>query len=101
MTERAPGNDRSLLVRLLRLSLAYRRECALVFLLQIVLLALGVSGLALSGVAIDVIRSALDSSASPPHYPLGLTAPAGVSTRTLLFAIGALVLGMAAARALL
>ena len=99
----APGsrNDASLIGRLLRLSLVYRRECAFVFLLQVVLLALGVSGLGLSGVAIDVIRSALDPSAPEPRLPLGLAPPAGVSTQALLFAIGALVLGMAAARALL
>ena len=92
--------DYSLVGRLLRLSLAYRRECALVLSLQIVLLAFGVFGLGLSGVAVDVIRKALDPDAPAPRYPLELAPPAGVSTEKILFAIGALVLAMAAARAL-
>jgi ATP-binding cassette subfamily B protein len=95
------GTDSSLIARLLRLSLAYRRECALVFLLQGVLLVLGVAGLGLSGVAIDVIRAALDPKAPAPRFPLELAPPASFSTLELLFVIGALVLGMAAVRALL
>ena len=96
-----PKTDYSLVGRLLRLSLVYRRECALVFSLQVVLLALGVFGLGLSGVAVDVIRKALDTGAPEPRFPFELSPPAGVSTEKLLFVIGALVLAMAAARALL
>jgi ABC-type multidrug transport system fused ATPase/permease subunit len=66
-----------------------------------VLLALGVAGLGLSGVAIDVIRSAVDAKAPEPRFPFGLEPPAGVSTGAVLVAIGALVLAMAAARAAL
>jgi ATP-binding cassette subfamily B protein len=95
------GTDSSLIARLLRLSLAYRRECALVFLLQGVLLVLGVSGLGLSGVAIDVIRAALDPKAPAPRFPLELAPPPTLSTEGLLFVIGALVLAMAALRAVL
>ncbi len=83
------------------MSLAYGRECALVLLLQIVLLALGVFGLGLSGVAVDVIRKALDAGAPAPRFPLGLSPPSDIATEKLLFAIGTLVLGMAIARALL
>jgi ATP-binding cassette subfamily B protein len=95
------GTDSSLVARLLRLSLAYRRECALVFFLQAVLLALGVLGLALSGVAIDVIRAALDPKANSPRFPPGLAPPANLSTQEQLVVIGALVLAMATLRALL
>ncbi|HEX6271467.1 MAG TPA: ABC transporter ATP-binding protein [Polyangiaceae bacterium] len=101
MTKAPSRNGSSLVGRLLRMSLVYGRECAFVFLLQVVLLALGVAGLGLSGVAVDVIRSAVDEKAPAPRFPFGLEAPAGLSTGGVLLAIGALVLVMAAARAAL
>lgn len=87
--------------RLLGMSLSYRRACLGVFVLQVVLLALGVSGLGLSGVAIDVIRSALFTGSPAPRWPLGFSAPAVWDARATLFAIGAAVLGLALLRALL
>jgi ABC-type multidrug transport system fused ATPase/permease subunit len=101
MAEPEGRSDSSLVRRLLALSLLYRRECASVFLLQVVLLALGVAGLGLSGVAIDVVRAALDDEAPAPRWPLNLAPPADVSNTTVLLAIGALVLAMATLRALL
>lgn len=89
------------LSRLLALSWQYRGQCVLVFALQVVLLGLGVSGLGLTGLAIDVTRSALDPSALRPRWPFGLEPPADWPTMRLLLVIGALVLGMAATRALL
>jgi ATP-binding cassette subfamily B protein len=99
--ESSPTDSVGLLARLLRLSLAYRRECLEVFALQVVLLALGVFGLGLSGVAIDVIRAALEPGAPAPRWPLGAAPRAGLAPRELLFGIGAVVLAMALARALL
>ncbi|MFO7180750.1 MAG: ABC transporter ATP-binding protein [Pseudomonadota bacterium] len=90
----------SLLRRLFGLALQYRGACAAVFALQVVLLVLGLSGLGLSGLAIDVIRHELDPSAPPPRFPFGIEPPPW-SPHALLFAIGALVLTMAGARALL
>jgi ABC-type protease/lipase transport system fused ATPase/permease subunit len=54
----SPDSTR-LLRRLLALSWQYRRECLTVFGFQVALLALGISGLGLSGVVIDVTRAAL------------------------------------------
>jgi hypothetical protein len=54
------------LYRLLALSWQYRAQCLLVFVLQVVLLVLGVAGLGLTGVAIDVVRRALDPAATGP-----------------------------------
>jgi ABC-type multidrug transport system fused ATPase/permease subunit len=96
----APANQR-LLRRLLGLSFAYRRECSLVFALQVVLLALGVLGLGLSGVAIDVLRAKLSPGAPEPRWPLGFALPAGWDAMRTLLVIGGAVLGMAALRALL
>ena len=87
--------------RLLGLSLDYRRECIEVFLLQVTLLALGVSGLGLSGVAVDVIRTAVEPGAPPARWPLGVTPPAGWDASHTLLAIGGVVLVMAVTRALL
>jgi ATP-binding cassette, subfamily B, bacterial len=89
-----------LLRRLLSLSWRYRRQCLAVFGYQVVLLAFGVSGLGLSGLAIDVIRHALERGTPAPRWPLGLTPPAW-TLLGLLCLLGGLVLAAAAARALL
>jgi ATP-binding cassette subfamily B protein len=88
-------------LRLLALSLAYRRECCEVFALQVVLLALGVFGLGLSGVAVDVVRGALQTEAPAPRWPLGLAPHGHFPPTTLLAGIGAAVFLMAILRALL
>ncbi|HEY5377698.1 MAG TPA: ABC transporter ATP-binding protein [Polyangiaceae bacterium] len=87
-----------LLRRLLALSWQYRRECLTVFGYQVALLALGIAGLGLSGVAIDITRAALSPGAAGPHWPLGISPPNGWSSRQDLLAIGSLVLLMAATR---
>jgi ABC-type multidrug transport system fused ATPase/permease subunit len=89
-----------LLRRLLALSWRYRAQCIAVFACQVVLLGLGVIGLGLSGLAIDVLRQALEAGSAPPRWPLGFAPPAW-STLRLLFGLGGLVLAAAAARALL
>jgi len=89
-----------LLRRLLALSWRYWRKCLAVFGYQVVLLALGVLGLALSGLAIDIIRHALEPGTAAPRWPLGFTPPAW-TTPGLLCLLGGLVLAAAAARALL
>jgi ATP-binding cassette subfamily B protein len=91
----------SLLRRLLALSLEYRRECLEIFALQVGLLALGVFGLGLSGVAVDVIRDALDQRAPRPRWPLGLAPSADWTAPELLALIGGAVLAMAILRAVL
>src|SRR5512138_3382717 len=73
-----------LLRRLLGLAWRYRRQCVAVFAFQVVLLAFGVFGLGLSGLAIDVTRHALEPSTPPPHFPLGFTPPAWSTFRVLL-----------------
>jgi ABC-type multidrug transport system fused ATPase/permease subunit len=91
----------TLLKRLFALSFAYRAECLLVFVLQVLLLALGVVGLGLSGIAIDVISSALRAGAALPRWPFGLEPPSAWDAKRTLFAIGGAVLLLAALRALL
>src|SRR5690242_4209297 len=96
-----PKESLGLVRRLLVLSLTYRRECLEIFALQVVLLAMGVVGLGLSGVAVDVVRAALQPDAPAPRWPLGIAPGADWPPARLLLAIGAAVLVMALARALL
>jgi ATP-binding cassette subfamily B protein len=97
---RDPDSGR-LLRRLLALTWSYRADCLRVFAFQVLLLALGVAGLGLTGLSIDVIRHSLDPAAPAPRWPLGFNPPADWPALNLLLAIGALVLLMALARALL
>ncbi len=85
---------------MLALTAQYRKECLLVFGFQVLLLALGLGGLGLTGVAIDVTRHALDPATPAARWPFGLRPPAW-SPGHQLVAIGLLVLLMAATRAAL
>ena len=90
-----------LLLRLLELSLKYKRECLIVFSFQVVLLVFGLAGLGLSGLAVDVIRAAMQPGAPEPRWPLGVHPPGEPTPQGILFLIGLAVLFMAAARAIL
>ncbi|HEV2207569.1 MAG TPA: ABC transporter ATP-binding protein [Verrucomicrobiae bacterium] len=61
--------------RLLALAWRFRLDCLLSLSLSLALLLLGLAGLQLLGVAIDVIRHALDPAQRPPVYPFGWTPP--------------------------
>jgi len=87
--------------RLLALSAHYRVDCVQVFGYQVVLLVLGVGGLGLSGLAIDVTRHALDASTPLPRWPFGFRPSGQWAPGWTLLAIGGLVLVMAGLRALL
>jgi len=63
--------------RLLGLAWHYRADCLWCLSLSLALLWLGLLGLQLLGVVIDVIRHALDPTQRVPVYPLGWTPPAG------------------------
>jgi ATP-binding cassette subfamily B protein len=57
--------------RLLRVAWRYRADFLLSLALSLALLLLGLLGLQLLGVVIDVIRHALDPSQRAPDYPFG------------------------------
>src|ERR1700744_2449718 len=63
--------------RLLALAWQFRADCIWSVVLSLVLLLLGILGLNLLGVVIDVIRHPLDPSLPQPRYPLGWQPPAG------------------------
>src|SRR5262245_52452080 len=64
-------SSRELTRRLLALAWRFRGDCLWSLLLSLALLWLGLSGLQLLGVVIDVIRHALDPSQRAPVYPFG------------------------------
>jgi ATP-binding cassette, subfamily B, bacterial len=98
---RALPSNTELIKRLLLLSWTYRRGCASVLSYQVVLLCLGLWGLGLTGLAIDLTRHALDPAVPAPHWPLGMSPAAGASPMSVIGIIGGAVLVMAALRALL
>jgi ATP-binding cassette subfamily B protein len=62
--------------RLLALAWEFRANCLWSIVLSLVLLLLGIAGLQLLGLVIDVIRHALDPTVPPPLYPFGWHPPA-------------------------
>ncbi len=95
-----PYDNGRLIRRLLALSWQYRRQCLAVLSYQVVLLLLGVAGLGLIGLGFDVIKEHADNG-KPAHWPFGLHPPATWKPTAEIGLIGLLVLGMAAARAVL
>lgn len=71
------------------------------FACQVVLLAMTLGGVGLTGLAIDVIRFNLDANAPAPRWPVGLAALADWPPLSVLTVLAALVFGMAVVGALL
>ena len=63
--------------RLLALAWQFRGDCLWSLAQSLMLLLLGLAGLQLLGLVIDVIRHALDPAQRAPVYPFGWTPPAG------------------------
>ncbi|OPZ30840.1 MAG: putative ABC transporter ATP-binding protein [Lentisphaerae bacterium ADurb.BinA184] len=87
--------------RLLGLAWRYRGGCIRAVVLQVVLLGIGVISLGLTGVGIDYIRLQVDAGAPSPHWPLGLTPPAGWGPLGVVLALSGAVVGLALVRAVL
>jgi ABC-type multidrug transport system fused ATPase/permease subunit len=67
----------NLVRRLCALAWQFRTDCVLSVVLSLVLLLLGITGLKLLGVVIDVIRHAMNPTGTPPPvYPFGWQPPA-------------------------
>jgi ATP-binding cassette subfamily B protein len=99
---RLPASEESawsLVGRLLGLAWLFRGDFLLSLALSISVLALGLAGLQLLGVVIDVIRHALDPSGRPPTYPFGWTPPADWSALRIvtLLSLGIIVQAVSSA----
>ena len=87
--------------RLLALAWRFRGDCLWSAVLGLALLLLGIIGLKLLGVVIDVIRRALDPSLPAPAYPFGWTPPAGWTPLRIVTALALAIVAQALLRAAL
>jgi ATP-binding cassette subfamily B protein len=98
---RSDAGNGALVRRLLAFAWNYRRSCMLVLAVQVVLLAIGLSGLGLTGLALDVVRAEVDAEVAAPVWPFGLEPPREWSAMWTIGCIAGAVLLLAGARALL
>ena len=108
MTEQAFTNhddDRyssgQLVRRLLALAWQFRGDCLVSVVLSLALLLLGLSGLQLLGVVIDVVRHALDTAQRAPVYPFGWTPPTRWTPLQVVTALSLAIVAQALLRAIL
>lgn len=87
--------------RLTALAWRYRGDFLLSLALSVVLLILGLIGLELLGVVIDVIRHALDPALQAPRYPFGWRPPARWTALQIVTALSMGIVGQALLRAVL
>ncbi len=85
--------------RLLALAWEFRADCLWSLLLSLTLLLLGLVGLQLLGVVVDVIRHALDPSQRAPLYPFGWSPPAGWEPLQVVSAMSLAIIVQALLRA--
>lgn len=95
------SSTRKLLRRLLGLTLEYRRPCLNVVFLQLLLVAMGLSTLGLTGLAIDYLRSVVLPDAEPVSWPWGLAPPVSWSPIGVIAALSGVIFVVALATALL
>src|ERR1700722_10998898 len=69
------ASNGTLIRRLFALSWRYRRGCILILTQQAAMLALGLLGLGFTGIAIDVMRHAVNPTAPVPKWPLHFSPP--------------------------
>src|SRR5688572_3808586 len=80
--------------RLLALAWGYGAVCARFFAGQTASLALALGAHGASGLAIDVVRAAIDPGAPAVRWPLGITAPAGFGPGRTLIAVAAVAFAL-------
>lgn len=88
--------------RLLALAWQFRKDCVLSVVLSLALLLLGVAGLQLLGLVIDVIHHAINPAGMPaPRYPLGWQPPTRWSPLQVVATLSVVILVQAVLRAIL
>ena len=87
--------------RLLGLAWQFRGDCVWSLAQSLMLLLLGLVGLQLLGLVIDVIRHALDTTQRAPVYPFGWTPPAGWTPLQIVILMAVAIVVQAMLRALL
>src|ERR1051326_3701385 len=87
--------------RLLALAWQFRVDCVASLAVSLMLLLLGLLGLQLLGVVVDVIRHALDPAQRAPVYPYGWTPPAHWKPLQIVTALSLAIIVQAVLRAAL
>ena len=87
--------------RLLAMGWSYRKGCIRILGLQITLLTIGLFGLSLTGLGIDVIHSEVDPGHASPNWPFGLAPPSAWPGLGRIGLISGLILLLALVRAVL
>ena len=88
-----------LIRRLLALAWGFKPDCLLSVVLSLALLLLGLAGLQLLGVVIDVIRHTLDPAQRVPVYPFGWRPPSGWTSLQVVTALSGGIVIQAVLRA--
>ena len=92
----------NLVRRLLALAWRFRADCVWSVVLSLLLLLLGIVGLKLLGVVIDVIRHAMNpTGTAAPNYPFGWHPPADWSALQVVAALALAIVAQAIIRAIL
>jgi ATP-binding cassette subfamily B protein len=94
-------STKELVSRLFALAWRFRADCVWSVVLSLILLLLGIMGLKLLGVVIDIIRQALNPALPPPVYPFGWNPPVGWSALQIVTAIAVAIMVLAMLRAAL
>ena len=85
--------------RLLALAWQFKFNCLASMVLSLILLILGIAGLQLLGVVIDVIRRALNPTLPQPVYPLGWEPPAAWTPLRVVTVLALAIVAQAVVRA--
>jgi ATP-binding cassette subfamily B protein len=91
----------SLIRRLLLLGWKHRTMCLIVLVLNNLLVALNLAGLIFTGLAIDVLRNAVEPTSAVPQWPLGFAPPSNWSPLAVVTLVAGVILGIAAFQALM
>ena len=81
-----------LIRRLLGMSWKYRTGCVVVLTLTVLQLGLALAALGLTGLGIDIIHAATDSTKEPPDWLFGFRIPSSWTPMQALFAVGGMIL---------
>lgn len=81
-----------LLRRLIAIGFEYRRGCVEMIAMHLGLVALTLSGLGLTGLGIDYIRSVIEPGSTTPQWPFGMAPPTGWTPMQVILAIAAAVM---------
>ncbi len=88
----SPPSNWALLRRLIAIGFEYRRGCFEMIAMHLGLVTLTLSGLGLTGLGIDYIRSVIEPGSAAPTWPLGIRPPTSWTPMQVVISIAAAVM---------